>query len=139
MQSPLLLFVISMVLFTLYLISSCQHILLLTITNNLYFQVYCLGTILSMQISFVGFQPVQSSEHMAVSFVLRVKHCSLTFQFCQKLIMASLQAFPSLHPSSRAPSVSLAPKLPFSLPLERLLRRLSFWFYLIQTRTCVFC
>ena len=32
-----------------------------------YLQVYCLGTILSMQISFVGFQPVQSSEHMAVS------------------------------------------------------------------------
>lgn len=27
--------------------------------------VYCLGTILSMQISFVGFQPIQSSEHMA--------------------------------------------------------------------------
>lgn len=26
--------------------------------------VYCLGTILSMQISFVGFQPVQTSEHM---------------------------------------------------------------------------
>ncbi|KAG7205198.1 hypothetical protein KM043_018286 [Ampulex compressa] len=26
--------------------------------------IYCLGTILSMQISFVGFQPVQSSEHM---------------------------------------------------------------------------
>lgn len=26
--------------------------------------LYCLGTILSMQISFVGFQPVQSSEHM---------------------------------------------------------------------------
>lgn len=33
----------------------------------LYLQVYILGTILSMQISFVGFQPVQSSEHMAVS------------------------------------------------------------------------
>ena len=33
-------------------------------------QVYCLGTILSMQISFVGFQPVQSSEHMAVSQVI---------------------------------------------------------------------
>jgi len=30
-----------------------------------YTSVYCLGTILSMQISFVGFQPVQSSEHMA--------------------------------------------------------------------------
>ena len=29
--------------------------------------MYTLGTILSMQISFVGFQPVQSSEHMAVS------------------------------------------------------------------------
>ena len=26
--------------------------------------VYCVGTILSMQISFVGFQPVQTSEHM---------------------------------------------------------------------------
>lgn len=32
-----------------------------------YCTVYCLGTILSMQIPFVGFQPVQSSEHMAVS------------------------------------------------------------------------
>ncbi|KAF3823708.1 hypothetical protein GH733_007176 [Mirounga leonina] len=30
-----------------------------------YCTVYCLGTILSMQISFVGFQPVLSSEHMA--------------------------------------------------------------------------
>lgn len=29
--------------------------------------LYCVGTILSMQISFVGFQPVQSSEHMLVS------------------------------------------------------------------------
>ncbi|XP_055383068.1 dolichyl-diphosphooligosaccharide--protein glycosyltransferase subunit STT3A [Condylostylus longicornis] len=26
--------------------------------------LYCIGTILSMQISFVGFQPIQSSEHM---------------------------------------------------------------------------
>ena len=33
------------------------------------FQVYTVGTILSMQISFVGFQPVQSSEHMAVSVI----------------------------------------------------------------------
>ncbi|ESO07295.1 hypothetical protein HELRODRAFT_98643 [Helobdella robusta] len=30
-----------------------------------YSTVYCVGTILSMQIPFVGFQPVQSSEHMA--------------------------------------------------------------------------
>ncbi|KAH9634445.1 hypothetical protein HF086_008279 [Spodoptera exigua] len=29
-----------------------------------YSTLYCVGTILSMQISFVGFQPVQSSEHM---------------------------------------------------------------------------
>jgi dolichyl-diphosphooligosaccharide--protein glycosyltransferase len=29
-----------------------------------YSTLYCIGTFLSMQISFVGFQPVQSSEHM---------------------------------------------------------------------------
>ena len=33
-----------------------------------YSTVYCIGTLLSMQISFVGFQPVQTSEHMLVSF-----------------------------------------------------------------------
>ncbi|CAG5126051.1 unnamed protein product [Candidula unifasciata] len=48
------------------------HVLMLMITGRFshriyvaYSTVYCLGTILSMQISFVGFQPVQSSEHMA--------------------------------------------------------------------------
>jgi len=48
------------------------HVLVLMITGRFshriyvaYSSVYCLGTILSMQISFVGFQPVQSSEHMA--------------------------------------------------------------------------
>ncbi|KAL5014337.1 hypothetical protein ScPMuIL_008607 [Solemya velum] len=48
------------------------HVLALMITGRFshriyvaYSTVYCLGTILSMQISFVGFQPVQSSEHMA--------------------------------------------------------------------------
>lgn len=48
------------------------HVLALMITGRFshriyvaYCAVYCLGTILSMQISFVGFQPVQSSEHMA--------------------------------------------------------------------------
>ena len=100
-----------------YTVSNIQLsvILLLTITNNCYFQVYCLGTILSMQISFVGFQPVQSSEHMAVSFVLHVKHCWLTFQFYQKLIMASLQAFPSLPPPSPLPLPPSTPRasLPF--------------------------
>ncbi|XP_029198981.2 dolichyl-diphosphooligosaccharide--protein glycosyltransferase subunit STT3A [Acropora millepora] len=48
------------------------HVLALMVTGRFshriyvaYCCVYCLGTILSMQISFVGFQPVQSSEHMA--------------------------------------------------------------------------
>lgn len=48
------------------------HVLVLMLTGRFshriyvaYSTVYCLGTILSMQISFVGFQPVQSSEHMA--------------------------------------------------------------------------
>lgn len=48
------------------------HVLALMLTGRFshriyvaYSTVYCLGTILSMQISFVGFQPVQSSEHMA--------------------------------------------------------------------------
>lgn len=37
-----------------------------------YSTLYCVGTVLSMQISFVGFQPVQSSEHMLV------RHLSLS-------------------------------------------------------------
>lgn len=49
-----------------------MHVLALMLTGRFshriyvaYSAVYCIGTILSMQISFVGFQPVQSSEHMA--------------------------------------------------------------------------
>lgn len=49
-----------------------MHVLALMLTGRFshrvyiaYSTVYCLGTILSMQIPFVGFQPVQSSEHMA--------------------------------------------------------------------------
>uniref|UniRef100_A0A1B6E236 Dolichyl-diphosphooligosaccharide--protein glycosyltransferase subunit STT3A n=1 Tax=Clastoptera arizonana TaxID=38151 RepID=A0A1B6E236_9HEMI len=48
-----------------------MHVLTLMITGRFshriyvaYSTVYCIGTILSMQISFVGFQPVMSSEHM---------------------------------------------------------------------------
>ncbi|XP_042895752.1 dolichyl-diphosphooligosaccharide--protein glycosyltransferase subunit STT3A [Parasteatoda tepidariorum] len=48
------------------------HVLVLMVTGRFshrvyiaYSVLYCLGTLLSMQISFVGFQPVQSSEHMA--------------------------------------------------------------------------
>lgn len=44
-------------------------------------QVYCLGTILSMQIPFVGFQPVQSSEHMAVSRGGGLHNLMLSFTF----------------------------------------------------------
>lgn len=47
------------------------HVLTLMITGRFshrlyvaYSTLYCVGTILSMQIPFVGFQPVQSSEHM---------------------------------------------------------------------------
>ncbi|CDW54120.1 Argonaute 1 isoform B [Trichuris trichiura] len=49
-----------------------MHVLALIICSRFshriyvaYSVVYCLGTLLSMQIPFVGFQPVQSSEHMA--------------------------------------------------------------------------
>lgn len=51
-----------------------MHVLILMITGRFshriyiaYSTLYCVGTILSMQIPFVGFQPVQSSEHMLVS------------------------------------------------------------------------
>jgi len=47
------------------------HVLALMATGRFHHRIYvaysilyCVGTILSMQISFVGFQPVQSSEHM---------------------------------------------------------------------------
>lgn len=52
------------------------HVLVLMVTGRFshriyiaYSTLYCVGTILSMQISFVGFQPVQSSEHMLALFV----------------------------------------------------------------------
>eukprot|EP01099_Mayorella_cantabrigiensis_P000160 TRINITY_DN1069_c0_g2_i1.p1 TRINITY_DN1069_c0_g2~~TRINITY_DN1069_c0_g2_i1.p1 ORF type:complete len:695 (-),score=142.47 TRINITY_DN1069_c0_g2_i1:187-2271(-) len=48
------------------------HALVLMLTGNFssrlyvaYNTLYILGTLLSMQVTFVGFQPVQSSEHMA--------------------------------------------------------------------------
>lgn len=49
------------------------HVLTLILTGRFshrvyvaYSAVYTLGTLLSMQVAFVGFQPVQSSEHMLV-------------------------------------------------------------------------
>lgn len=41
-----------------------------------YSTLYCVGTILSMQISFVGFQPIQSSEHMLVSWLSFILSCA---------------------------------------------------------------
>lgn len=48
------------------------HVLVLLLTGRFspkiyvaYTTVYVMGTLLSMQVTFVGFQPVQSSEHMA--------------------------------------------------------------------------
>ena len=47
------------------------HVLVLMVTGRFnqsvyiaYSTLYVLGTVLSMQISFVGFQPLQTSEHM---------------------------------------------------------------------------
>ena len=52
------------------------HVLVLIVSGRFsqriyiaYSTVYVLGTLLSMQISFVGFQPVQSAEHMAAMLV----------------------------------------------------------------------
>ncbi|EDO46343.1 predicted protein [Nematostella vectensis] len=90
------------------------HVLVLMITGRFshriyvaYSSVYCLGTILSMQISFVGFQPVQSSEHMAAfgvfglcqihAFVdyVRARMSREHFQFLFKVVVtiASLVVF----------------------------------------------
>lgn len=56
------------------------HVLALMITGRFshriyiaYSTLYCVGTILSMQISFVGFQPIQSSEHMLVRFFTHLR------------------------------------------------------------------
>lgn len=63
------------------------HVLALLFTGRFshriyvaYSILYCVGTILSMQISFVGFQPVQSSEHMLVRlFAHFLKNYILSF------------------------------------------------------------
>jgi len=54
-----------------------MHVFVLMVTGRFshriyvaYSTLYCIGTILSMQISFVGFQPVQTSEHMMVRTVV---------------------------------------------------------------------
>lgn len=65
------------------------HVLALIITGRFshriyvaYSILYCVGTILSMQISFVGFQPVQSSEHMLVSLIFFDFHLNSKVPYC---------------------------------------------------------
>ncbi len=48
-----------------------------------YSVVYCLGTLLSMQISFVGFAPIQSSEHMAAFGVFGLCQLFAFYNYCQ--------------------------------------------------------
>lgn len=52
------------------------HVLVLMLTGRFshriyvaYSTLYVIGTVLSMQIAFVGFQPVSTSEHMGVSWL----------------------------------------------------------------------
>ena len=66
------------------------HVFVLMLTGRFshriyvaYSTVYCLGTILSMQISFVGFQPVQTSEHMAALGIFGL--CQVRMNFKDKL------------------------------------------------------
>jgi dolichyl-diphosphooligosaccharide--protein glycosyltransferase len=53
-----------------------------------YSTVYCLGTLLSMQISFVGFQPIQSSEHMAAFGVFGLCQLLAFYEFAQTKLNA---------------------------------------------------
>ena len=53
-----------------------------------YSTVYALGTLLSMQISFVGFQPIQSSEHMAAFGVFGLCQLLAFYEFAQTKLNA---------------------------------------------------
>ncbi|XP_076255373.1 catalytic subunit 3A of the oligosaccharyltransferase complex [Rhynchophorus ferrugineus] len=76
------------------------HVLTLMITGRFshriyiaYSTLYCLGTILSMQISFVGFQPVQSSEHMLALGVFGLCQIIALFEYVKsKLSPPDFQA-----------------------------------------------
>lgn len=75
------------------------HVLTLMMTGRFshriyiaYSILYCLGTILSMQISFVGFQPVQSSEHMLVSCnnIFKVPLNNWMYQYLKHKILSTI-------------------------------------------------
>jgi dolichyl-diphosphooligosaccharide--protein glycosyltransferase len=53
-----------------------------------YSVVYCLGTLFSMQISFVGFAPIQSSEHMASFGVFGLCQLFAFYNYCQSKLSA---------------------------------------------------
>ena len=71
------------------------HVFALMITGRFshrvyvaYSIVYCLGTILSMQISFVGFQPIQSSEHMAAFGVFGLCQLMAFYEYAKSKLSA---------------------------------------------------
>src|SRR5882757_7695477 len=70
---------------------------------------YAIGTLASMQVPFVGFQPVRTSEHMAaLGASIMLVFCFLTFTpfqgysvCCRSLLSGNLSAPTSLRSSSR--------------------------------------
>jgi len=73
------------------------HVLVLLITGRFsarlyvaYCTVYVLGTLLSMQITFVGFQAVQSSEHMAAMGVFGLLQLYCFLNWVRSLLPAEL-------------------------------------------------
>jgi len=69
------------------------HVLVLIVTGRYssrlyvaYSTFYILGTLLSMQITFVGFQPVQSSEHMAAIGVFGLLQLTAGLVWLQSLL-----------------------------------------------------
>lgn len=71
------------------------HVLTLIVTDRFnhrvyvaYSTLYVLGTLLSMQISFVGFQPVQSSEHMAALGVFGLCQITAFLKYLRSVLTA---------------------------------------------------
>lgn len=72
-----------------------MHVLALMISGKFshkiyvaYSIVYCIGTIMSMQISFVGFAPIQSSEHMGAFGVFGLCQLVAFYNYCQSKLNA---------------------------------------------------
>lgn len=54
-----------------------------------YTTFYILGLLLSMQIPFVGFQPIRTSEHMAASGVFALMFAVATLKYLQSVLSKS--------------------------------------------------